>query len=80
METAVLAYVKIPSVHRVRMECKTGLSPALTVVVITALVAQTEGGVRSAATVRQAVALQSLRCLGQESVPQDFPLVEQLQR
>jgi hypothetical protein len=56
MATAALAYVKILSVRRVRMEYKMGLRPVSTVEVITARVAQTEDGVRSVATVRQAVA------------------------
>eukprot|EP01043_Picozoa_sp_COSAG02_P074836 COSAG02_NODE_15161_length_1198_cov_1.061874_1_plen_104_part_10 len=77
MATALLAYVQILSVRRVRMEYKMELRPVSTVEGNTARVAQTEDGVRSVATVHQAVASLSLRCEDQGSAPQDFRLGQQ---
>ena len=80
MATATLAYVQIQSVHLVLMESKMGLRQVLTVVVLPARAAQTEVGVLSAATVRQAVASQKLRCQDQVCVLQVFPRERQHRR
>ena len=80
MATAIVAYVKTLSVHRVRTGYKMELRPVSIVVVITALVAQTEIGVRLAATVPQAVASLNLRCLDRGRALQDLQRGKQPRR